>query len=66
MSVTAKTPAQRITVAGVLISLDETLEFPALTVTVPANLRNLPKAFIEACHLLAGNAGASIEFKREA
>ena len=54
--------------AGVLVSLDETGEYAALTVTIPASvaLSSLPRAFIRACHQAAGNAGATIEFKRVA
>jgi hypothetical protein len=49
---------------GVLVSLDETGDFPALIVTIPADVRDLPKAFVKLCHRIAGEAGASIEFRR--
>jgi len=52
--------------AGVLVVLDETGDQAALTVTIPATVRDLPKAFVKACHWVAGEYGASIKFRREA
>jgi hypothetical protein len=50
------------TIPGVTVSLDETGDMPRVVVTFPKGL-TLPKPFVRQCHTLAGEHGATVEFK---
>jgi hypothetical protein len=49
------------TTGGLLVDLDETGEYPVLTVSFPKGTK-LSTDFVKACHFAAGELGANIVF----